>query len=252
MARATGLEARRNRISDSLVVFSLMVIAAALLLGQISVGQERKILVDVGLSAIRLFGTLVALFLGIAVGSQDIERRTIYLVLSKPLAREEFLLGRFIGSAITLAAYVAVMTAAVLLALTTVGRSAAFFPVSVLSAVFLLYLQILLILALALLFSTFSTPVLSAVITVALFLIGHLSSDFAHLAETATSRGVAALCRMLYYVLPNFQNFNFITAAAHGQAPSGSLVARVSLYAAVYGGLVLYGATLIFRRREFR
>ncbi|HXF05453.1 MAG TPA: ABC transporter permease [Blastocatellia bacterium] len=252
VARACWVEARRDRFHDSLLLFALMVIAAALLLGQISVGQERKILIDVGLSAIRIFGALLAIFLGLALTGRDIEQRTVYMLLSKPLGRGELLLGRFVGGAVTLGASVTFMTAAVLLALTFLTRSVTSLHAIIVPAAFLLYLQALLVLALALLFATFSTPVLSAILTFVLFLIGHLTSDFAHLAETVDSPGVALLCRMLYYTLPNFQNFNFITAVAHGQELALSLVGKVSLYAILYGGILLLVAVMIFERREFR
>lgn len=252
VARACWREARRDRFHDSLLLFALMVIATALLLGQISVGQEGKILSDVGLSAIRIFGTLLAVFLGIALASRDIEQRTVYALLSKPLRRGELLLGRFVGGAVTLAVSVTIMTAAVLLALTSLTRSLTSLHALIVPAAFLLYLQALLVLAMALLFSTFSTPVLSAIVTLVLFLIGHLTSDFAHLAETVSSPWAAALCRVLYYTLPNFQNFNVITAVAHGQGLALSLVGKVFLYAVVYSGILLLVAVMIFERREFR
>ena len=252
VARACGMEARRDRFHNSLLLFALIVIATALLLGQISVGQQRKILIDVGLSAIRIFSAVLAIFLGIALTSRDIEHRTVYLLLSKPLRRGELLLGRFVGGAVTLAASVTFMTAAVLLALTSLTRSVTSLHAIIVPAAFLLYLQALLVLALALLFSTFSTPVFSAILTLVLFLIGHLSSDFAHLAETVNSPWVAGLCRMLYYTLPNFQNFTFITAVARGQGLALSLVGTVSLYAIVYGGILLLVAVMIFEQREFQ
>lgn len=245
-------EAVRDRVLYNLVLFVLLLIAGAIFLGELSAGQEAKIIVDLGLSAMLLFGAFIAIFVGVGLVYKEIERRTLYAILSKPIGRSQFLLGKYLGLCLTLLINVLVMGIGVSLALIYVRRGWNPLALQIWPAIFLIYFELMIITAVALLFSSFSSPALSALLTFFVFIIGHFSADLKTLATT--SNGVAArlLFRALYYVLPNLTNFSLITPAAHGITPSSSSFALAALYMVVYVGVLLAAATLVFGRRNFK
>ncbi|HET7286161.1 MAG TPA: hypothetical protein VFI71_01785, partial [Pyrinomonadaceae bacterium] len=119
-------------------------------------------------------------------------------------------------------------------------------------AVLLIYVELMLLTAVALLFSSFSSPALSALLTFCIFIIGHFSADLKSLATSLGSTSARLLFGALYYLLPNLSNYSFITPAAHGRAPAPAFVLSTGLYAVVYIAVILAAATLIFSRRNFK
>lgn len=245
-------EAVRDRVLYNLVLFVLLLTGAAIFIGELSGGQERKIIVDLGLSAMLLFGVFIAIFVGVGLVYKEIERRTVYAIFSKPVGRGEFIIGKYLGLCLTLLVNVAVMGAGVSLALIYVSRGWDPLVLSVWPAILLIYFELAILTGIALLFSSFSSPALSALLTFFVFIIGHFSSDLKGLATSMGSAGARWLFRGLYYLLPNLANLSYITPAAHGQTPPAAQVAATILYALVYIGVILSIATLIFRRRNFK
>src|SRR6195256_1431437 len=219
IARNAFREAVRDRVLYNLVVFVLLLIAAAIFLGEISAGQEAKIILDLGLSAILLFGVFIAIFVGVGLVYKEIERRTLYAILSKPIGRGEFLLGKYLGLCLTLLVNVAIMGAGLSLALLYVKRGWDPLVVRIWPAIFLIYIELAILTGVAMLFSAFSSPALSALLTFFVFVIGHFSSDLKALAGSMGSAPSRWVFAGLYYLLPNLANYNAITPAAHGQAP---------------------------------
>jgi ABC-type transport system involved in multi-copper enzyme maturation permease subunit len=252
IARNTFREAVRDRVLYNLVLFVLLLTGSAIFIGELSGGQERKVIVDLGLSAMLLFGVFIAIFVGVGLVYKEIERKTIYAIFSKPVGRGEFLVGKYLGLCLTLLVNVAVMGVGLSLALLYVSRGWDSLIITIWPAVLLLYLELMILTAVALLFSSFSSPALSALLTFFVFIIGHFSADLKTLSASLGSTSARWLFGALYYLLPNFSNYSLITPAAHGQAPSPSLVIALSLYALVYIAVVLAGATLIFSRRNFK
>jgi len=251
IARNTFREAVRDRVLYNLVLFALMMMAAAILFGQISVGIERIVIINLGLSAISIFGALIATFIGIGLVSKEIEKRTLYTVLAHPVRRWEFIAGKFCGLAGTLTVNALLMTLGVFAALWYVAHSLTRGDAGLLGAIYCIVLQLVILTALALLFSSFSTPVLSAVFSLALFVIGSFDQDlhtFAAMAHGVTRGLVTAVA----YVIPNFAALNFISAASHGvNVPARALVLNTG-YALVYCVTALAGATAIFERRNLK
>jgi ABC-type transport system involved in multi-copper enzyme maturation permease subunit len=245
-------EAVRDRVLYNLVLFVLLLIAGAIFLGELSAGQEAKIIVDLGLSAMLLFGAFIAIFVGVGLVYKEIERRTLYAILSKPIGRGQFLLGKYLGLCLTLLINVLVMGFGVSLALVYVRRGWNPLALQIWPAIFLIYFELMIITAVALLFSSFSSPALSALLTFFVFIIGHFSADLKSLATTGNSAAARLLFRTLYYLLPNLTNFSMITPAAHGVTPSASAFALATVYMLVYVGMLLAAATLIFSRRNFK
>ena len=204
IARNAFREAVRDRVLYNLVLFVLLLTAGAIFLGELSGGQEAKIIVDLGLSSILLFGVFIAIFVGVGLVHKEIERRTIYAILSKPIGRGEFLLGKYLGLCLTLLVNVSVMGAGVSLALLYVKRGWDPLIVSIWPAVLLIYLELAILTAVALLFSSFSSPALSALLTFFIFIAGHFSADLKTFAASLGGAAARWFFTGLYYVLPNF------------------------------------------------
>jgi len=252
IARNAFREAVRDRVLYNLVLFVLLLTGASIFIGELSGGQERKVIVDLGLSAMLLFGVFIAIFVGVGLVYKEIERRTIYAVFSKPVGRGEFLLGKYFGLCLTLLVNVLVMAVGVSLALAYVSRALDPLILTIWPAVLLIYIELVLLTAIALFFSSFSSPALSALLTFMVFVIGHFSADLKSLAASSGSTGARWLFTGLYYLLPNLANYSFITPAAHGRAPSAGFVFATALYALVYIAVILSIATLVFSRRNFK
>jgi ABC-type transport system involved in multi-copper enzyme maturation permease subunit len=252
IARNAFREAVRDRVLYNLVLFVLILTAASIFIGELSGGQERKVIVDLGLSAMLLFGVFIAIFVGVGLVYKEIERRTIYAVFSKPVGRGEFLVGKYLGLCLTLLVNVLVMGVGVSLALLYVSRGWDPLIPTIWPAVLLIYLELMLLTAIALLFSSFSSPALSALLTFMVFIIGHFSADLKGLAVSLGSTSARWLFTGLYYLLPNLANYSFITPAAHGRAPSAGFIFATAVYAVVYIVVILAAATLVFSRRNFK
>ncbi|HEY8225592.1 MAG TPA: ABC transporter permease [Pyrinomonadaceae bacterium] len=252
IARNAFREAVRDRVLYNLVLFVLLLTAAAIFIGELSGGQERKVIVDLGLSAMLLFGAFIAIFVGVGLVYKEIEKRTIYAIFSKPVGRGEFLIGKYLGLCLTLLVNVVVMGLGVSLALVYVSRGWDPLVLVIWPAVLLIYLELMIITAIALLFSSFSSPALSALLTFFVFIIGHFSADLKSLATSMGSVAARGLFAALYYLLPNLSNYSFITPAAHGQSPAASFILVTTLYAIFYVAVILATATLIFSRRNFK
>ena len=245
-------EAVRDRVLYNLVVFVLLLTAGAIFLGELSAGEESKIIVDLGLGAMLLFGVFIAIFVGVGLVYKEIERRTLYAILSKPVGRGQFLLGKYLGLCLTLLINVMVMGIGVSLALIYVRRGWDPLAIRIWPAICLIYFELMIITAVALVFSSFSTPALSALLTFLVFIIGHFSADLKTLAGTSNSAAARFLLHTLYYLLPNLANFSAITPAAHGVIPSSASFALAALYLVVYVSVLLAAAILIFGRRNFK
>jgi ABC-type transport system involved in multi-copper enzyme maturation permease subunit len=252
IARNTFREAVRDRVLYNLVLFVLLLTGAAVFIGELSGGQERKIIVDLGLSAMMLFGVFIAIFVGVGLVYKEIERRTVYAIFAKPVGRGEFLVGKYLGLCLTLLVNVIVMGAGVSLALVYVNRGWDPLALSIWPAILLIYVELIILTGIALLFSCFSSPALSALLTFFVFIIGHFSADLKGLANSMGSTLARWLFRSLYYLLPNLANLSFITPAAHGQTPAATVMSATIFYALIYISVILAAATLIFSRRNFK
>ena len=254
-------ESVRDRILYSIVVFAVLLMAASYLLGQLTAGQDLKIIKDLGLASIATFGLFIAVFIGIGLVSKEVEKRSIYALLSKPIRRTEFILGKYCGLVLTLVVNVAVMTLAFYAVMVfldwrldplTGTWSVPPTDPRMLTAIALIVVELMLVTAIALFFSTFSTPFLSAGLTLGLWVIGHFNADLRNFEGVVDSPAAVWLARVLYYVLPNFGAFDIKAQVVHGQPVAISYVGLVALYGLTYVVLVLTAATMIFSRRDFK
>ncbi len=250
IAKNAFREAVRDRILYNLILFALLITGSAIFLGELTAGQESRVIVNLGLSSILLFGSFISIFVGVSLVWKEIEKRTLYAVLSKPVGRGEFVIGKYIGLCLTLLVNVAVMGTGVSLALLYVDGGPLI--LNIWPAVLLIFFELTIITAVAILFSSFSTPALSALLTFAVFLIGHSSTSLLDLAVNLGSSSAIWLFTVVYYVLPNLSNFSFIANTANGSVPPASMLGGAVLYALVYDLVLLTATVLIFRRRNFK
>ena len=252
IALNTFRESVRDRVLNNTVLFVILLIIASVVMGRIAVGQEVKIIIDLGLSAMTIFGVLIAIFLGIGLVSKEIENGAIANILSKPVRRSEFILGKYFGLCLTLLVNSGVMAAAITLAILYAQGGAGAQLLNIWPSVWLIFLELAIITAVALLFSCFSSPALSALFALLIFLIGRWSPDLKLFAETSGSASARTISRALYYLLPNMANFNYINETAHGETAPWRMVVANSVYAAFYVAAALAAAVLIFNRRNFK
>lgn len=251
IASNTFREAVRDRVLYNLIAFALLLSGAAIFIGQISIEIERLVVVNLGLTAVSLFGVVIAIFIGIGLVSKEIEKRTLYTVLSRPVRRWEFIVGKFFGLAGTLVVNTFFMAIGVFAALLYVAHKFASADAFILVALYFIILEFLILCALALLFSSFSSPLLSAVFTFSLFIIGSFADDLRGFA--AMTHGITRwIATGAAYLVPNFSTLNVITAVAHQQAVGGQLILLNTLYALFYTAMALSGAVLIFERRNLK
>ena len=247
----TFREAVRDRVLYNLVFFALLLSASALLFGQISIAIERIVLINLSLTAVSIFGIVIAIFIGIGLVSKEIERRTLYTVLARPVRRWEFIIGKFFGLSWTLVVNTFCMALGVFAALLYLVHGFSRADWSVLAALYLIVLQFVIITALALLFSSFSTPLLSALFAFAMFVIGTFAEDlrgFAGMAHGATRWAATFVA----YIVPNLAALNVISSAAHDQPIAATLIVHDTIYAVAYAAAATAGAVLIFQHRNFK
>jgi ABC-type transport system involved in multi-copper enzyme maturation permease subunit len=262
VARAVFKESVRDRVPYSMVVFAVLLMAASYLISQLTAGQDLKILKDLGLAALSIFGLLISVFIGIGLVSKEVEKRSIYSLLSKPVTRAQLVLGKYLGLVATLAANLAVMTAAyyavliyVQITASETARGAWPAPAAdprLLVAIVLIFGELMLVTAVALFFSTFSSPLLSALLTLGLWVAGHFNSDLRHFETVLDIQPVAWVARVLYYALPNLAPFDVKAEVVYGIPVTSSHVAYTLLYAALYISALLAWAIAIFRQRDFK
>jgi ABC-type transport system involved in multi-copper enzyme maturation permease subunit len=247
IARNTFKEVLRDKVFYNLFVFALLMIGSALLLGTLTIGEQSKIIKDIGLASIDLFGVLIAIFVGVGLISKEIEKRTIYTIIAKPVHRYQFLLGRFAGLVFTMWVNTAVMLVAFCVILVVGGTS----PDSgLMKAVGLMTVAQLIVLSAAIFFSTFTTPTLSGIFTLALYVIGELTPDLKTLSEklSGVSRG---LLSGSYYLLPNLALFNVKGEAVHGVPITAGYMLTAIGYGVSYAAVVLLLSCFVFQRRDF-
>jgi ABC-type transport system involved in multi-copper enzyme maturation permease subunit len=199
-----------------------------------------------------VFGALIAIFIGVGLVFKEIDKRTIYNLLSKPVNRHEFIIGKYLGLCLTLLVNSIVMIVGTELALLYVNRGFTPLCLSILPAAYLIFLELMLVIAMALMFSSFSTPMLSALLSFAFYVIGHFSGDLRLAAQITESSFTRAVVTVLYYVLPNLSNFSFIAPASYGVIAPGKLIISATIYALIYISILISAAVLIFRNRNFK
>jgi ABC-type transport system involved in multi-copper enzyme maturation permease subunit len=255
-------ESVRDKVLYNLVFFAILMIGASLLIGQLTAGQDIKIIKDLGLAAISIFGLFIAVFIGIGLVSKEVEKRSIYGLLAKPIRRRDLVLGKYAGLLLTLAVNLSIMTVALYAVLVFMSWGVAAnvqqawdrpaFDLDLLKAVGMTFVELAIVTAIALFFSTFSTPMLSAALTFGLFVAGRFSADLRNFDRAVDSPAAIWMTRALYWILPNLGPFDVRSSVVHGIPVTAGYLAISTLYAVVYAAALLVAATFIFSRRDFK
>lgn len=244
-------EVIRDRVLYLVALFAIGLVAAMVLLPQVAVGTENKIILDLGLAAMGVLGLVVAVFVGTGLVNKEIEKRTVLVLMAKPISRAEFIIGKHLGLSAVLAVLVALMTIIYLVVL-LINRVS--FPLdSILIAVLFLFLELSLITAVAILLGVFTSSLLATLLTFAVYLMGHLAPDLIKLGQLSKNPGLERFTQGLYLVLPDLSRLDLKNQAVYGIGllPSPQELLTNTLYALVYITLLLSIAILVFSRREF-
>lgn len=246
IARFTLLETIRQRVPMVLALFGVLLCLGALFLGELSVRQDEKLLTDFGLAAIDLFANIIAVFLGTDLIAKEIQRRSLYPLLAKPLRRHELILGRYLGLVATLGWNVALMGLGLMAILfTTFGRADAGLSVGV----FGIFLSLALLAAISVLFSSTSSPILAMVLTLAALFVGRQSDILRNMNE-AGSAVPNDVAKTLYFLLPNFRYLDFKNAVVYGDGVPTDVIVAATSYVGLYSLGLLLIAIMFFRTRD--
>ena len=249
IAQNSFREAVRDRVFALVGAFGLVLIVSSIVLSPLSVGAQQKLVADIGLGGISIFAVLVVLFVGSGLVHKELDKRTIMTLLSKPVSRMEYLLGKYLGLLLTIVTMMAMMTVLFGIAILVTGTT---FEWTYLVSIGLTLCEMILITAVVIFFSSFTGPLLTGLFTMGIFIAGRTLSnvlDFAHVTENPT---LAETVRTLRNIVPNLDLFDVRTAVVHGLPLDPANVAWAVGYMALYSAGLLVAAEFIFRRREFK
>ena len=242
-------EARRNRVTLVLAFFAALLLLSSSLLIDVTVFTFNRVLIDIGLGGMSLILILLAIFLSTGLLSREIERRTIFMVVSKPVSRGLFLVARLAGNMLTLTTLQVLMGALLVLEFWVLQRPATWPTVL---AMGMLWFELLLLSSVGFLMSSFAGQMTSAFVTVSMFFVGHLSADIYNLARRSKNEALQVLGKVIYYVLPNLERLNLRAQASYGIVTPAKVWLASGAYAVAYSGALVWLAILLFRRRDFR
>ena len=249
IARNTAREALRNKVLYSIIAFAALVVGVAALFGSVSIGNQMKFVKDFSLAAISLFGVVIAVTLGVSMLSKELGRRTILNILSKPVARWQFILGKFAGLTTTVGVVVVLMTSAL------IGIVAAFegtVDPGLVVAGFTVILELMIVVAIALFFSAVVvTPTLAGMFTIAAFVAGRSAGYLEYFRGDDSNPAIRATATLLYWILPHLNRLEVADQVVYGDAVSLGTLGLAAAYAAAYTGVLLLLSAALFQRREF-
>jgi ABC-type transport system involved in multi-copper enzyme maturation permease subunit len=245
----TFKEAIRDRILYSIVFFAILILVISTVLDIVTIGQRTKIIKDVGLASISVFGALIAIFVGIGLVYKELDKRTIYTIVSKPVTRFQFLLGKYLGLVFTIFVEVAAMS---LIFCLIVFFESGSMDWMLLGAIALTFLELMIVCAVAIFFSSFTTPILSGMFTLGIYVIGHLTYDLYEFSSNFKGTAFEIMLKALYYVFPNLDNFNIRSNVVHGLPVDGDFLLFSVMYGLLYIVLLFVISSFIFNRRDFK
>ncbi len=248
IALNTFREAVRNKIFYLLVFFGIFFSLSSKLISVLTIGDTLRILKDVGLASINFFSVLIAIFTGINLVYKEIEKKTVYFILSKPVDRRDFILGKFLGLALTI--FIALTTMISIFSIFIFIFSGTFDPYILVYFVFL-FMELLIIISISILFSSFSTPILSSIFTIILYLLGHVIWTFNEFKHKLLNPLGKYLAYFIYYLFPNLEKFNIKSALVMNDPISMKIILSTLAYGIFYVTAILFISIHIFKRREF-
>lgn len=248
VARATFLEGVRNKIFYNLALFAFLILASSLVLHKMTVGDETKIIKDLGLASIAIFGLLIATFVGSNLIAREVEEKVIYTILSKPLSRGQYFVGKFLGIVMIIGVNTVAMTALTLLFVYSVGGG---IPWALVLGALLIFAELVVVTAMTAFFLTFMGSTICIYTVLMLYVVGHSTTEVRKLLQEGSSLLMAKIVDAAYYILPNFDHFDIKSLVVHGLRVPPEHVAFAISYGIGYTGILLIFGYLIFKNREF-
>jgi ABC-type transport system involved in multi-copper enzyme maturation permease subunit len=237
----------KERILLVVLIFGFVLMAASYVLSPLAVGAQQKIVVDIGLGSISIFGVILIVLLGAGSYHQERERGILKALLVKPITRADFVLGKYAGTVLTVATVLLLMAAVCLLVMAVSGSK---ITANVFWAIYLAILEMAVVTAVLTFFASFTSPILSSFFTVSVVVAGHLSKDLLTFAERFGSALPKVVAHAAYYLLPNLALFNVRAEAVHGLPIPEGFVFAVTMYGIFYALVLLFLSTLVFARKE--
>lgn len=249
IAKNTFKEAMRDRILYTLIIFAFLILGSSWVIPPLASGEEYRIITDVGLASISIFGVLIVVFLGTSLVYKEVEKRTVYMIVCKPIYRYEFLLGKYFGLFTTILLVVIIMTIFLYFMIYILFGG---YEKRLLLSIFMSCIELAVIASIAIFFSSFSSPTLSGIFTILIFAIGHMTEDIISFSKQFPSSVAKFLARVFYYVIPNLENFNIKNEIIHNIQIKNLQIELAIIYGAIYIAVTLFLSALIFERRDFK
>lgn len=261
IAYNTFLEAVRDRILYSLLIFAVLMILGTIIISSISAEQYNKITKDLGLTTISIIGILISMFLGMNVVYKEIDKKTVYNLFSKPLRRFEFILGKYFGISLTLLVITFGMSLILFILVYYVENRykgliefhyGGQYYIEFVYALYCTYLELLIVIAVGLVFSSFTTPIMTVMFVLLVFIIGRFSSDIKLFAEHIKNPVVGYITDIIYIFVPHLDQLNLRSEAVYGGDISLNLIANLTGYTLLYCSSIIILAIVIFHKKEFK
>ena len=243
----TFREAVRDRVLYVLLFFALGTILGSKAIGWITIGEDQKVVADISLAAISVFGALIAIFAGTNLVYKEIDKRTIYTIVSRPMWRYEFILGKYLGLAGLIGVVTFIMFAVAALYFVFLGGTV---TLTFVEAVLLIFWQLLLITAFSVLLSTLASPILGAIIVFSFYVLGHATGILIDLPAHFDGTIWKSICQGIYYLLPNLSNFDIRSEAANGVPVRPAYIVWTLVYGTIYTGMLLAFAAMAFENKD--
>lgn len=247
IAKYTLKEYLKEKVLLVVFIFLLLLMASSYILSPLAVGAQKKIIIDLGLASVSVFGVLLVLLLGAGSYYREKEKGILTTLLSKPISRVDFLLGKYLGMMTTVFLVMILMSAAFLCVM-LLSRN----PITgnILWAIYLSALEVGVIAAIMMFFTMFTSPILSSFFTIGMFVGGHLSKDILAFGSQVGSGAIKAITKIAFYLLPNLSLFNARQEAVHGLSIPEGFLYSVTIYGIFYTLVLLLFSALIFREKE--
>lgn len=242
-------ETIRDRVLYLLLVYGFVLVGAQFLLPEVALQAHDKIILDLGLAGINFLGLIIAIFVGTSLINKELDKRTIFVLIAKPMSRVEFIVGKHIGLSVVLSALLAIMTGIFVLFGLMQSASVPWIPILV-SILFVLF-ELVIVVAIALMFGSFTSSILATLYTIALYILGHLSRSLLQLGAIADNEAVKRVFEAVFVLLPDFGRLNLRNLAIYGELPSPVELITSGLYGLVYTTVLLVIAIVVFSRRQF-
>lgn len=247
IAKNTFKETVRDKILYGILAFALLFLSSTLFLGSISLGEDIKMIKDFGLAGIYAFSIIITIFLGTSLIYKELEKRTVYIILTKPVSTIQFVLGKFLGLWVSITLNVALMTVVHLVLVYVKGGGFDFLS---LYAILLLIFELAIFIALTILFSSITTPLAGTLYAIIILYVGHSLDMLKKYAEQA-SAAFRYFADVVYYLLPNLEKFNIRNSVVHDIAPRTGEIIYPIIYSALYCSILLWLAVISLKKQDY-